>query len=163
MAVGFLCRDGVVIAADTQVTGANYTFPECKFINFEWNNGSGILAYSGSRDAFIAFASELRSQLSDEVDLTDQEIKSVLRDCLKASIDKKETLLTIIGYWIDGSRFPSMVMSSTTQRVVDVMDCEAIGYADSPLTRSLMGDQGITQSYQRATGPHLRRGLRLAS
>lgn len=139
MAVGFLCRDGIVIAADTQVTGANYTFPECKLINFEWGNGSGILGYSGDRDAFIAFASELGTRLRDDVRLTDQDVNNLLKECIQASVDKKEVLLTIAGYWLDGHRFPSLVVSNTAHKVVDVVDCEVIGYADSPLARSLLG------------------------
>ncbi|SPE40205.1 hypothetical protein SBA7_1310009 [Candidatus Sulfotelmatobacter sp. SbA7] len=139
MAVGFLCRDGVVIGADTQVTGANYTFPECKLINFEWKNGSGILAYSGDRDTFVAFSAELRSRLPDDANLTDQEIRNVLKECLAVSVEKKKAFLTIMGYWIDGERFPCLVMSTTTQRIIDVADCEVIGYADSPLARSCLG------------------------
>jgi 20S proteasome alpha/beta subunit len=138
MAVGFLCRDGVVVAADRQVTGTNYTFPECKLIHFGWKHGCGILAYSGTRDTFTTFAAELGTRLPNNVELTDKKIKELLKDCLKASVEKKETFLTIMGYWIEGHQ-PSLIMSSTTQRIVDVPDCEVIGYGDSPLARSLLG------------------------
>lgn len=139
MAVGFRCFDGVVIAADTQVTGANYTFPECKLINVEWTNGSAILAYSGNRDTFITFARELGSRLSHDANLTDQQIRSTLKDCLKASVEKKKPLLTITGYWIDGANSPSLIMTTTTQQIVEVAGCEIIGYGDSPLARFLLG------------------------
>ena len=138
MAVGFLCRDGVVVAADRQITGANYTFPECKLIHFAWKNGCGILAYSGGRDTFLTFAKELGTRLAGDCELTDQEVRELLKGCLKASIEKKETFLTIMGYWIEGRR-PSLIMSTSTQRIVDVPDCDVIGYADSPLARSLLG------------------------
>ena len=139
MGAGFLCRDGVVIGADTQVTGANYTFPECKLLNFEWQNGSAILGYCGTRDLFISFASELGVRISHDVALGDQQIRAVLKDCLEASKQKKETLQIIAGYWIDGSRFPSLVHSTATRTIIDAASCEVIGYADSPLARSLLG------------------------
>jgi hypothetical protein len=76
--------------------------------------------------------------LPDDYELTDQAVKELLKDCLKASIEKKETFLTIMGHWIEG-RQPSLIMSNSTQRIVDVPDCEVIGYGDSPLARSLLG------------------------
>jgi len=138
MAVGFLCRDGVVIGADRQVTGANYTFPECKLISFSWANGHGILAYSGGRDTFMNFASELGSRVPDSLTMQKSDVKKLLKDCLTASLQKKETFLTIFGFWIEG-KSPSLIMSNTERRIVDVADCEVIGYGDSPLTRSLLG------------------------
>jgi hypothetical protein len=139
MVVGFLCRDGVVIGADTQVTGANYTFPECKLKNFEWANGSGIIGYSGSRDMFWAFAKELDARVSEDANLTEQEIRNVLKDCLEITKDKKEALLIMVGYWVDGARFPVLVSSTTTRRIVDIANADVIGYADSPLARYLLG------------------------
>jgi hypothetical protein len=139
MVVGFLCRDGVVIGADTQVTGANYTFPECKLKNFEWANGSGILGYSGNRDMFLSFAKELDVRASEDTNLTEQGIRDVFRDCLEAVKEKKEVLLIMAGCWVDGARFPFLVSSTTTRRIVDVTNSEVIGYADSPLARYLLG------------------------
>ncbi|MGD0416188.1 MAG: hypothetical protein ABSA80_12590 [Terriglobales bacterium] len=139
MVVGFLCRDGVVIGADTQVTGANYTFPECKLLNFEWHNGSGILGYAGDRDLFKSFSRDLLSSIHDGATLNDDDIRATLIDCLAALKARKDALLIMAGYWIDGSRFPSLVNSTSSQKLVDVADCEVIGYADSPLARYLLG------------------------
>jgi len=138
MAVGFVCRDGVVIGADRQVTGQNYTFPECKLISFRWANGHGILAYSGNRDTFINFSSELGSRLPDTAEMRGQSMKTLLKDCIEATLQKKEQFLTLMGFWIDGES-PCMVMSTPQKRIVEVADCEVIGIADSPLSRSLLG------------------------
>jgi hypothetical protein len=139
MVVGFLCRDGVVIGADTQINGANYTFPECKLLNFEWKNGSAILGYSGDRDLFTSFSRDLLLSIRDDMSLDDGALRGILADCLGALKGKKDALLVMAGYWIDGSRFPSLVHSTTTRTIVDAAHCEVIGYADSPLARSLLG------------------------
>ncbi len=137
MAIGFLCRDGVVIGADRQITGNHYTFPECKIITFRWANGEGILAYSGNRDTFIAFAAELATRVTNDLHMQIQDVKQLLKDCLEATLQKKEIFMTIFGFWIDNQ--PWMIMSNSTRRVIDVPGCEVIGYGDSALARSLLG------------------------
>jgi hypothetical protein len=138
MAVGFVCSDGVVIGADRQVTGTGYTFPECKLITFAWKNGHGIIGYSGERDAFINFSREIGLRVPADAVMQDQEVRGLLRDCLQASLSKKDTLLVLFGYWLDGAR-PSLLMANSNRRIVDVAECEVIGYADSPLARFLLG------------------------
>jgi hypothetical protein len=138
MCVGFLCHDGVVIGADRQVTNQNYTFPECKLITVCWKNGSGILGYSGERDAFSNFCSELVTRVAEDAVFSRADLKRLLKDCLKATLRKKEIFLTLFGFCLD-REFPTMLVSNSAKRVVDAMDCEIIGYSDSPLSRSLLG------------------------
>lgn len=138
MAIGFCCRDGVVIGADRQITGVNYTFPECKLITLNWKNGSGIVAYSGDRDTSIVFAKEIGQRLRDDPMLDDEQIAALLKECIAVSTDKKETFLALFGYWLDGG-FPSLIMSNVRRKIVPVPECDVIGYADSPLARSLLG------------------------
>jgi hypothetical protein len=144
MAVGFLCRDGVVIGADRQVTGANYTFPECKLTNPRWKNGDGILAYSGDRDTFLNFADEIGVRIPHDGEFNDQALNRILKECLGAlALKEDESFFTLFGYWLDGKgKQPSLLMSHSSglnTRIVGVPQCEVIGYADSPLTRFLLG------------------------
>lgn len=141
MAVGFLCRDGVVIGADRQVTNqaSGYTFPECKIVSFKWGNGHGILAYAGSRDTFMILSREIGLRISDDPILHDSETRQLLIDSVKASAGKKEQFCTLFGYWLDAENSPRLVMSVPGLRLVDVPECEVIGYGDSPLSRFLLG------------------------
>jgi len=138
MCIGFLCRDGVVIGADRQVTGQHYTFPECKIIYLHWKNGTGILGYSGNRDTYLNFCGEIGARLATDAVLDEAALKKLLRDCMDASLQKKEEFYTLFGFCLDGES-PAMVMTTAAKRVVDVADCEVIGYGDSPLSRSLLG------------------------
>jgi hypothetical protein len=139
MAVGFLCSDGLVIGADRQITGANYTFPEEKIISFSWANGRAILAYSGERDTFMNLAREIGTQFLDNVTLTEIGARNLFKQCIDTTLHKKETFLVLFGFWIDGQDFPCLIVHNSARRLVDVMVSEVIGYGDSPLTRSLLG------------------------
>jgi hypothetical protein len=146
MAVGFCCKDGVVIAADRQVTGTNFTFPECKLLSFLWRNGTAIAAYSGDRDTSKVFAREMSERLDGYPSLTDAQIRNLLKESIEASASKKETFLVLFGYWLD-DEFPCLVMSTNKRKIVDVRDCEVIGYADSPLARYFLGRFRQTPHY----------------
>ena len=137
MAVGFVCRDGLVIGADRQVTGTNYTFPERKLRSAKWQNGHAISAYSGNHDTFLDFFSELGVSLPDDATLTHKDIARLLKECASKVLAKKEQFFTLFGYWLDGER-PQLLMT-TPSRVLNITQCEVIGYADSPLARSLLG------------------------
>jgi hypothetical protein len=45
----------------------------------------------------------------------------------------------MVGFWLEGDRGPYLVISNKDRKVVGVPECEVIGYADSPLARSLLG------------------------
>lgn len=138
MAVGFLCKDGVAIGADRQVTGANYTFPECKLSTANWKNGSAIWAYSGERDTHLEFDKEIFSRFWREETITPEQVKPHLQDSLKSSLRKKEVFHTLFGYLLDGE-YPVLLMGTASDRVLVVRECEVIGYGDSPLARFLIG------------------------
>lgn len=138
MVVGFECRDGIVIAADRQVTGANYTFPECKLASLYWKNGHGIFGYSGDRDIYHDFLKEIHARIKPDTVLSSEAVRANLRDTLKALALKREAFLTLFGFGLDNKPF-QLLLSTTKMRVVDVRGCEVIGYADSPLARFLLG------------------------
>lgn len=138
MAVGFVCKDGIVIGADRQVTGANYTFPECKLKSLKWKNGHGIFGYSGNRDTYHDFLNEIWARFTPDAALTHDDVKRLIKETLKATeLARKEQFFSLFGFWLDGER-PDLFMSNA-QRVVSVTECEVIGYADSPLARFFLG------------------------
>ena len=96
MAVGFACKDGIVIGSDRQVTGANYTFPECKLDAIDWKNGRCIYAYSGNRDTYNVFRKEMWSRFGIADQLTHPDVERILGESLEASLGKKEAFFYII-------------------------------------------------------------------
>jgi hypothetical protein len=139
MAVGFLCRDGVVIGADRQITAQEkYTFPECKLTATRWRNGHGILGYAGNHDTYRAFEKLFMSAFSGDVVIARDDVASRLEEVLKAIIRKKEGFQTLFGFWVDG-KYQSLLTSVGSDRVLDVDECEVIGHGDSPLSRFLLG------------------------
>jgi hypothetical protein len=140
MAIGFLCRDGVVIGADRQVTGRNYTFPECKISGVKWKNGRSIYGYSGNRDTHTEFEVQLVSRFTPDTEIDDAGVKSLLRETLTATgLAKREQFFVLFGYAMDNSAWPCLLQTSGSSRVVPIDEIEVIGYADSPLARYLLG------------------------
>jgi 20S proteasome alpha/beta subunit len=140
MAVGFVCRDGVVIGADRQVTGANYTFPECKIESIGWENGSGIFAYSGGYDVFQDFKKVLWKTIDPSSSHKADDITIKLQETLKAlALKKGETFFLLFGFMLSNDHHARLLVSTETKRVVKVQECDVIGYGDSPLARSLLG------------------------
>jgi hypothetical protein len=139
MAVGFVCSDGIVIGADRQITGENFTFPECKVDGWHWRNGAGILAYSGERDVHREFVAAMYREFAHDVVVGHEGVPSLIKKCLESlKLQESEAFLTLFGYALDGGR-PRLLLSNSRQRIVRVERCEVIGYADSPLARSLLG------------------------
>jgi hypothetical protein len=159
MAVGFLCRDGVVIGADRQVTAEDkFTFPECKLTSTRWGNGHGILGYAGNHDTYRAFEKLFLSAFWGDMIVERDDVASRLQEVLKATVGKKEGFQTLFGFWVDG-KYQSLVTSVDNRRVLDVQECEVIGCADSPLTRFFLGTfkdvpHGITVHQARIYAVH---------
>jgi len=137
MAVGFVCEDGIVIGADRQVTGATYTFPECKLRGIKWKNGRGIWSYSGALDTAKEFQRELESRLMLDRVATISEVRLFLKESLNVCLKKKEGFQTLFGLWID-EEWPALLLSNRAD-VVDAGRCEIIGWGDSALARFLRG------------------------
>jgi hypothetical protein len=139
MAVGFLCKDGVVIGSDRQVTSQQFTFPECKLHATRWLNGHGIVGFAGSHDSARAFLKEFYSRFWGNRIIHKNEVHALLVKCLKgASIGKTSEFQTLFGFWLDGE-YQGLVTSVGNSRVLDVDECEVIGLGDSSLTRFLIG------------------------
>jgi hypothetical protein len=142
IAVGFVCEDGVVIAADRQITGLNnFTYPECKINGLKWVKGRAIWAYSGETDTAKRLHVELWKddcfgQFSEISEWS--EVDKRLQVALKRCLAKKEVFQTLFAVWIEGARLPYLFMTQGT-KVIGVEKCEVIGSADSPLTRFLRG------------------------
>lgn len=139
MAVGFVCADGVVIGSDRQITARNYTFPDCKILPITWENGAGIWAFSGTFDLQKLFASEVWSRFSLDQTIQEHEVSPKWKQCLDAlDFTENDQLTTLFGY-LTSAGTPKLLMSTPEKRVLPVARAEVIGYADSPLSRSLLG------------------------
>ena len=142
MAVGFLCSDGVVIAADRRITaGVTHTYPECKLTGLYWNNGRAILGFSGDADTRRLVDKQLSTLFAPGSTIETKEIGSLLRDAMDAALGENEEYACLFGSWCDGESRPSLLLFTSKQggQVTDVVDIELIGAADSPLSRYFVG------------------------
>jgi 20S proteasome alpha/beta subunit len=134
--VGFLCSDGVVIGADRQLTGAGYTFPECKMHMLKWKNGRAIWTYSGLHDTAREFIKEIESRFFKvNAEIPESQVRPLLSECLEACVQKRDGFQTLFGYWIEGERQKLLV--SKQKRILDAGKCEIIGWGNSSLSRYL--------------------------
>ncbi|MGA7220626.1 MAG: hypothetical protein WBX38_20090 [Candidatus Sulfotelmatobacter sp.] len=138
MAAGFVCRDGLVIAADRQFTSDLYTYQECKLSEVRWQNGVAIWGYSGSPETARRVNEELQRRFNQNSMVLRADIEGTLASALKdASFGKKEVWGILFGAWTEGEE--RILFSSSGTRVSVVPRCEVIGWGDSPLARYLRG------------------------
>lgn len=140
MAAGFVCRDGLVLAADRQFTSltVGHTYQECKLSELRWNNGLAIWGYSGSPDVARRVNEELGKRFNQGTTVIRADIEHTLTSALKdASIGKKEFFGILFGAWTEAEE--PILFSSSAATVSPVPRCEVIGSGDSPLARYLRG------------------------
>jgi len=138
MATGFVCRDGLVIAADRQFTSDLHTYQECKLRELRWSNGLAIWGYSGSPDTARRVNEELAKRFKQDTTVIRADIEDTLASVLKdAHIDKKEFWGMLFGAWTEAEE--PILLSSSAAKVLLVPRCEVIGWDDSPLARYLRG------------------------
>jgi hypothetical protein len=141
MGIGFVCRDGVVIASDRQLTAPQYTDSDCKLHSHKWVNGRAIWSYAGNVDTAnrlgaILWKDEHFGQfaaISSWSDVRDR-LEASLRECL----GENEEFYTLFGAWVEGATLPFLLLTTAAQAMA-VPKCEIIGTGDSPLTRYLRG------------------------
>ncbi|HXX18238.1 MAG TPA: hypothetical protein VEJ46_02445 [Candidatus Acidoferrum sp.] len=137
LCVGFRCRDGVVIAADSQMTGNNLTFPELKLDGLKWVNGRAIWGYSGSIDTARRLRRELASKFGTSANVADvADVHTRLQQSLKAALRPRETFYTLFGVSFPNQNYPTLILSDG-KYTSEVDHCDAIGQ-DSPLVRYLL-------------------------
>ncbi len=136
MAAGFVCRDGLVIAADRQFTSDFHTHQECKLSELQWKNGLAIWGYSGSPDKARRVSEELATIFNQGTKVMRAEIEGALASVVK-DIKKKEFFGMLFGAWTEGEE--QILFSSSGSEVSVVPRCEVIGWGDSPLARYLRG------------------------
>lgn len=79
MAVGFTCKDGLVIASDRQFTGETYTYQGCKLSELRWANGIAMWGYAG----FPETARRFRDELGKRFDQNTRRERQNLQACVK--------------------------------------------------------------------------------
>lgn len=139
MCVGFMCRDGVVLGSDRQMTiPGSHTFSECKLHSMAWVKGRAIWGYSGSPDTAKRLYKELESSLSTFCGVARSELREHLESALKTTLGKKEEFYSLFGARAEGDWKPLLLMSDGV-KAVEVEKCEIIGHGDSSVTRYLRG------------------------
>jgi hypothetical protein len=135
--LGFMCEDGIVVAADRQMTGSNYTFREGKVFPLKWKNGGALWAYAGNRDKAMKLKNEAESQFGAETTLNKEAVRATWEATLKLSLKKGDKFQTLFGCVLRGTHWLWM---SNGREIAEVPDCEIIGLGDSPLARYLRGN-----------------------
>jgi len=138
MGVGFLCRTGIVIASDRQVTSTDsHTFPARKTRQISWSNGKGIYTFSGSPFTAGEFRREIESRLTRQTSASEEEVRGYFKDSLAACLKEKEGFSILLGTWVEGG-WPVLRISSDFD-VAEGERCEIIGWGDTALSRYLRG------------------------
>lgn len=136
IAVGFACQDGIVIAADRQVTGTGYTYQDCKLRAHRWKNGMAIWGFSGDVDTQKLIWQDIEKTFSRDAVIGKEEIQATLSQIVASHMRKKEEFYLIFGTFVDGKR---ALFIASKARVTFGDRCEVIGWGDSPLSRYLRG------------------------
>lgn len=139
LAAGFICTDGILIAADRRITGAVYTYSECKLTKLYWANGCALVAYAGNRDTNTIFVDELGKQLPFNMESSTSATRSKFESALRASVPAGEAFAAIFGFWLTKNPRPTMFLGNVMQdgsvRITEPLEHEIIGSADTSLAR----------------------------
>src|SRR5579872_5697237 len=85
IAIGMLCSDGIVLAADRQVTlEGHHKYQEQKIFPIDGGDWMAVLTYAGSP----AFVKEVQQKLIDSLNREDVKVEcSVIRNTLEGILD----------------------------------------------------------------------------
>lgn len=141
LCVGFQCRDGLVLAADRQVTfPQSHTFQECKLHTLRWKNGRALWGFAANNvDTSKTVWVELEKYFTPSVLISREGIADALGEVLRRSLKgkRKEQFLMLFGTWTEGEHKALFLCNG-----VDVIygdRCEVIGWGDSALSRFWRG------------------------
>jgi hypothetical protein len=88
--LGTLCKDGLVIAADREVSGeGEVKFYDKKLFTFHTTNTDVVLGYAGIRDVMKGIEEDLRNRLEGQ-NKSSADIEIDLRQSLEKAISKNE-------------------------------------------------------------------------
>jgi ATP-dependent protease HslVU (ClpYQ) peptidase subunit len=137
--IGFQCRDGLVLAADRQMT-MGHTYQECKLHQLKWKNGRAIWGYAATNaDTSKIVALEVERKFTLDTSVSRSEIPDVLKEvltkCLKGK--NKESFVTLLGARTEGEQ--KSLLISNNRDVIYGERCEVIGLGDSALSRFFRG------------------------
>jgi hypothetical protein len=139
MVAGFVCRDGLVIAADRQFTSEETaTYQECKLSELRWKNGLAIWGYTtASTDTTRRVKDELSRRFSPDNTVVRADIEDAIASSLRDSLREEEFFGLLFAAWTEDEE--KILFSSSGTRVSVVPRCEIIGWSGSTLDRYLRG------------------------
>src|ERR1700693_3749465 len=135
MCIGFVCGNGLVVAADSQHTFPDgHTFHEAKVHSFKWKNGRAIWGYAASNSDTSKIVWEMMERrLLLEKSFNRTEIKTVLTEVLGEVVRSEEQFLMLVGSWTEGEH--PVLLRSNGSDVVYGERCEVVGFGDTSLSR----------------------------
>jgi ATP-dependent protease HslVU (ClpYQ) peptidase subunit len=134
MCMGFSCRNGLVVAADTQQTFQDsHTFHENKIHSLKWKNGRAIWGFSGEVNTSKIVWENLEKHFTLERIINRTEIKDIVKETLTEVLREEEVFLMLLGGWTEGEQ--KVLLQSNGTDVMYADRCEVIGSGDSSLSR----------------------------
>jgi hypothetical protein len=138
--VGFQCRDGLVLAADRQMS-MGHTYQDCKLHGLNWKNGRGMWGFAADNIATAGdFWENLEKVFTPSAEINRNDIKDRIKGVLADTLNSKpndEAFQVLFGAWTEGEQ---MVLFRTFGKDVSYGErCEVIGSGDSSLSRFLRG------------------------
>jgi hypothetical protein len=153
IAAGFVCREGVVLCADTEHTGWSAKFHDSKLGDFEIPGGKIAFALAGNTSfawAVMEKCKRLLQTIPHEKTLT--ELERILDREYRRNVlsnpgrDQSYHYWLLIAIWSPGKRVALYVTNETAIREVTTFDCIGIGreladYLIRPCFMSLMPER----------------------
>ena len=137
IAIAAICKDGLVMCADTQVTHPNGDKSyECKIstIQLSENRGTLVLSYAGIPDDEKAVVERLRNKIAGQ-DKTFDDVRTDLQDALNKVLGRSRRNHQMLCGYCDSGNFRLL---KTSDRVISPVDCwDCVGWGDSALTKYL--------------------------
>jgi len=136
--IATICTDGLVIAADRQITNpAGFKFYECKLLKIPLSEERGtlVLGYAGSPDTMRVVLEALRKKFEHQ-DKGREQIWEDLQEVLNALLPKrsKDVIQTLCGFCETGTFH---ILKSFNKEISPVPVWDCVGCADSALIRYL--------------------------
>jgi len=156
IAVGFLCSDGIVMGADTQLTaGGSHKGYACKLLSHGSVAWSAMTTYAGYPDLFDAFNGRFRDEMEAaeaKWTITASLVRDLVTTILQAfaPTDSDNTNLLCGISFADGTQ---SLLKTRGTLVSEAKDWANVGVADSSLIRyllPLLAKDGVRSTQQAA-------------
>jgi hypothetical protein len=156
IALGFLCPDGIVLGADTQLTAeGSHKGYECKLFPHQFPKWSAVVTYAGSPDFVKAFNGRLHVEMENAAqqwELTPSVVHDVVIEILRLfSLEESANTELLCGFTLPN--VSTFILKTKGTLVSEVHGHAYIGAGDSSVVRyllPLLTRHGVNASAQQA-------------